>query len=305
MNESFENERSEYDKTWFRERAFSQIRRINNNEWDYSDSLLLYLPGHDAVYEEVQDTDSPYHEIVTAPERHYLQSVAPRIAEILPLDFEYIDLGPGTEHKEQFIFDELKKQGKSFDYLPVDISERYLSLSERHAKEQGIEVHPIRSAFEELPELLDNNRQSRFVSLGLTYCNYNSENILRLLKAICGTNGNIFVNSQIRDRIDMVKLRSIYQAVAIGMVSPKLGLLGLEPGKDVSDAEVTEEIKIWYTIKNINTALEEKDIKPGDRILVFQSLRPTLDDLQRAISAEFDDYELLDTGESFVGVVTK
>lgn len=305
MSESSEQNQPLYDRAWFRERASSSLKRISNDAWDYSDSMLLYLPGHDETYEEVQNVDNPYNEIVTAPERGYLKSVASRIAHSLPDNFDYVDLGPGTEHKEQFLFEELKKQGKSFEYLPVDISERYLTLSSANAQRQGINTQPIRSSFEELPEALEESERSRFISLGLTYSNYNPEEVLGLLKKIRGENGNVFINSQIRDRVDIEKLRSIYQDVAVGMCRPKLELIGLDPDNDVSDLEVTDDIKIWYTVKNVNTKLEAAGVKRSDRILLFQSLRPTLDELNIAVSAEFEDYEILDTGDSFVGVVTK
>lgn len=305
MNELFKQGEVLHDKAWFRERACSGVNRINDTEWDYSDSLLLYLPGHDEAYEAVQEGANPYHEMVTAPERKYLAEIASRIAEILPSDFDYFDLGPGTEHKEQFLFDALSKDGKSFDYSPVDISERYLDLSVKHAQQQGINAHPIRSSFEDLPDAVVGSTKNRFVSLGLTYSNYNPEEILQLLKKIRGENGNIFINSQIRDRIDIERLRSIYQEVAVDMCLPKLELLGLNPAADLSDVEVTNDVKIWYKVKNVNSKLEEIGVKTGDRILVFQSLRPTLDDLDKMISTEFDDYELLDTGDSFVGVITK
>jgi len=294
-----------YGEEWFKKRAISSITRIDNTSWDYSDSILLYLPGHDETYEYVQGSENQYNEIVTSPEQKYLDGVASKITEILPIDFDYVDLGPGTEHKEQYIFDELKKQGKHFNYHPVDISERYLEYSSNHAEVQGIKTSPIRSSFEDLPDKLSTTGRNRFVSLGLTYSNYNPSKILSLLKNIRGEKGNIFVNSQIRDRINIDKLRSAYEEIVVDILVPKLKLLGLNIETDLSDIEITDEIKVWYSIKNLNEELEQKGVRLGDRILVVQSLRPTLNSLNDDISKEFDDYELLDTGESFVGVITR
>ena len=294
-----------YGEEWFKKRAISSITRIDNTSWDYSDSILLYLPGHDETYEYVQSSENQYNEIVTSPEQKYLDGVASKITEILPVDFDYVDLGPGTEHKEQYIFDELKKQGKHFNYHPVDISERYLEYSSNHAEVQGIKTSPIRSSFEDLPDKLSTTGRNRFVSLGLTYSNYNPSKILSLLKNIRGEKGNIFVNSQIRDRINIDKLRSAYEEIVVDILVPKLKLLGLNIETDLSDIEITDEIKVWYSIKNLNEELEQKGVSLGDRILVVQSLRPTLNSLNDDISKEFDDYELLDTGESFVGVITR
>jgi uncharacterized SAM-dependent methyltransferase len=107
--------------------------------------------------------------------------------QICSLDhFEYIDLGPGTEHKEQFLFDELKKQGKTFAYIPVDISDHFLDVAEAHATGQSIQVRRMKASFEELPELLGAPTVPRFVSIGLTFSNYAPQDILKLLQDIAG-----------------------------------------------------------------------------------------------------------------------
>ncbi len=62
----------------------------------------------------LQREDDPYAKLITEPERAYLQSIADDIVAELPDGFEYIDLGPGTAHKEQFIFDAARKAGKTF-----------------------------------------------------------------------------------------------------------------------------------------------------------------------------------------------
>src|SRR3990167_10504065 len=131
---------TQYDNEWFKNRALKNLRLISPNIWDYSDSLLLYISSGVEKYESLQEDDTPYFRLVTKPEREYLQSIAKDVVDLLPPNFEYIDLGPGTEHKEQFFFDELKKQGKKFTYTPVDISDYYLKLSEKHASDQGIPV---------------------------------------------------------------------------------------------------------------------------------------------------------------------
>ncbi len=137
-----------YDDSWFRNRALKSFRLISPNVWDYSDSLLLYISSGVEKYESLQEEDTPYFKLVTNPEREYLKSIAKDVVDLLPSNLEYVDLGPGTEHKEQFFFDELKKQGKQFIYIPVDISEHYLKLAEAHAMNQGIPVRTIQSSFE-------------------------------------------------------------------------------------------------------------------------------------------------------------
>ena len=60
----------------------------------FSDSMLMYLPGFDDAYEKVQDDETPYNELVTTPEKLYLQQISSNIVMELPENFNYIDLGP-------------------------------------------------------------------------------------------------------------------------------------------------------------------------------------------------------------------
>lgn len=293
----------QYSPAWFERRAFDGLAQIGKNEWDYSDSLLMYMPGSDDAYEAVQETDTPYNRLVTLPERAYLESIADSVMDALPREFEYIDLGPGTEHKEQFIFDAAKRQGKAFTYRPVDISERYLSLSGGYAKGQGIRVAPLRAPFEELPRRLGNAETPRFVSLGLTYSNYEPSRILTLLKDIAGERGTAFINAHIRERTDTKALRDIYADVALAMVAPKLRLLGIDPENDIANVGTTEEIRMWYTLRHSNPKLEAKGVVAGDRLMAFESLRPGREALERDVSRAFPDYRLLDTDTPFVGAL--
>ena len=51
--------------------------------------------------------------------------------------------------------------------------------------------------------------------------------------------------------------------------------------------------------------LTEKGVRAGDRLLVFESLRPSLESLSAAVEENFSRHMLLDRGGSFVGVLLK
>lgn len=104
---------NKYNSEWFKTRAFKSIELISPGLWDYADSLLLYVASGVEKYQSLQEDNTPYFRLVTKPEREYLQSIAKDVINLLPQKFEYVDLGPGTEHKEQFFFDEIRKQGSS------------------------------------------------------------------------------------------------------------------------------------------------------------------------------------------------
>jgi hypothetical protein len=299
------NKVTDYNIEWFKKRALSSLIRISDNVWDYSDSLLLYVSSGVEKYESLQEVDTPYFNLVTNPEREYLSSIAEDVVNLLPDNFEYIDLGPGTEHKEQFFFDECKKQGKNFTYIPVDISDHYIELAEKHAKEQGIQVRSIKSSFEELPGVLEDSSIPRFVNVGLTFSNYDPQIILNLLKSIAGENGYVFINSQMKDRVDMVELQKIYAEDAKTMADDKLELVGLNPGMDVSPREATDDIKVWCSILNPSAELKEKGVMENDQFLVFQSLRYTKDRLEDELKKVSNEYHIFDTGVSFIASLIK
>lgn len=294
------NEINKYDNDWFKKRAFESIKLISPHVWDFSDSLLLYISSGVEKYETLQETDTPYFNLVTKPEREYLQSIAKEVVDLLPSNFEYIDLGPGTEHKEQFFFDELKKQGKIFTYIPVDISEYYLELAEKHAVTQGITVRTVKGSFEELAEILGEPTVPRFVNIGLTFSNYEPQMILNLLKSIAGKNGFVFINSQMRDRVDMVALQKVYAEDAKTLADDKLRLVGLDPDTDVTPREANDKIEVWCSVINLPKELEEKGIVAGDKVLVFQSLRYTQQSLEDQIKQNSENYHLFDRESSFI-----
>lgn len=296
---------TKYNNEWFKKRALKSIRAIRPHVWDYSDSLLLYISSGVDKYESLQENDAPYFKLVTKPEREYLQSIVKNVVDLLPSNFEYIDLGPGTEHKEQFFFDELKKQGKEFTYIPVDISDHYLKLAEKHAVDQGILTQPIQSSFEEVADVLGEGRLPRFVNIGLTFSNYEPQVILNLLKNIAGKNGYVFINSQMRDRLDMIALQKVYAEDALTLADDKLRLIGLNPNMDVTQREADDKIEVWCSLINVSEELKEKGLVVGDKLLVFQSFRYVPEQLEGEVKKISEDYHFFDTGVSFIATLIK
>lgn len=195
--------------------------------------------------------------------------------------------------------------GKGFRYRPVDISKRYLELARQYAASQNLAVEPVHSSFEELPEKLKSHLNPRFVSLGLTYGNFNPEHILGLLKQISGEDGYVYVEAQMRDRVDMNLIREIYKGVAFDMAKGKLALVGIDINHDVSKIEVDEDIRVWATVSNPSRVLTELNIEAGDRMLLFQSLRPNKEEFETPLQNAWPNYILIDTNASFIGAVLK
>ncbi len=294
-----------YFLEWFQDKALKSLKKISDGVWDYSDSLLLYPPGTGEHYESIQQGEDSYSKLITKPEREYLESIADKVVAELPDEFEFIDLGPGTAHKEDFIFAAAKRANKKFIYRPVDVSEYFLRLAAEHASIQDIPSDPVHASFEELPEKLGKPNTPRFVSLGLTFSNYGPQEILKLLKEIAGAGGAVFIDAHMRDRVDMTELQKIYAKDMPGIIDPKMKLLGLDPEKDITARHTDDGIRIWYTLRNSTPQLEAMGIKAGDKLLVFRSLRYTRESFEKELAVASASYKLLDSDSPFIGAMLK
>ncbi len=291
-----------YNVEWFKKRALESLKKLEENSWDYSDSLLLYLPQGQQAYETAQVDDSPYFKLVTNEEHVYLVSVVEDIVKMLPEEFEYIDLGPGTEHKENYFFQELQKQNKKFTYIPVDISEYFLNIAKDNAEKQNIRANSILASFEELPIILSSSVVPRFVSLGQTLSNYESAKILNLLGRIAGKGGFIWLDMQLRERINIPKLQEIYQKYVAPACDQKLSLLGLKKD-DISERIANDEIAITCKLVRVPPELENRGLKVGDNLRLFQSYRKTREQFEKDLQGL--NYTFFDNGNSFVGCIIR
>lgn len=97
---------------------------------------------------------------------------------------EFYDLGPGLPTKSIPLLREIIKQKKRLDYIPVDISESFLSITEKEVKKYGIKSNGINCLFEELPQLIKSKEKNitRIFQIGLTFNNYRPNAICKLLK---------------------------------------------------------------------------------------------------------------------------
>lgn len=163
----------------------------------------------------------------------------------------------------------------------------------------------MKGSFEELPGVLGVSQKPRFVSLGLTFSNYNPAYITNLLKKIAGKHGFVFINSQMRDRTDMLQLRMIYEQAVPQLCLDKLKLLGLTFGKHVSVPLVDENNQAWCSVLEMSEQLERLGIKKGDKILLFQSLRYTPETLEANLKESGSTCKMYDKGSSFIAGLIK
>lgn len=290
-------------KEWFIERALNTLTfNKEGNFWDFSDSSLVYTPGSEEEYKEVQEEDTEYNKLVTTQEHALLRQIAGDVIQKLPQKFLYIDLGPGTEHKEQYFFDAIKTQGKEVIYVPVDINLKILKEASAHAEQQGLSVLPNQSLFEDLDTTTRTLSGFKFISLGLTFTNYKPDEILSIFKKTINGDGAAFITVQLRDRVDIKKVEKQYGEEGFAyVVTTKMKLLGFEKGDFLISTD--DMVQTWAKIKNVPDKLKELGVKEGDTFLLFRSIRYLKEDLETIFKQNGFTVRFFDAGNSFLGIL--
>ena len=72
------------------------------------------------IFQEIMDMPEYY---LTDCEREILQKHSPEIVAAVDRPFRMIELGAGDGRKTRILLEELQKQGRDFEYTPLDISE--------------------------------------------------------------------------------------------------------------------------------------------------------------------------------------
>jgi len=294
-----------FSEQWFLKEAIKNVKQLKKDVWDFSSSAMIYNPGGAEIYAELGRT--AYSKTIHDEEFLLIKSIASQIIKGLPDSFSYIDLGPGSGEKSVLLLEACKYECKRIDYIPVDVSKFLPDKAVKTVRKAGFISKPKLATFEELPndkEFLNSLRPERFVSFGLTYINYEPSEIHKLLKKLMGPRGQSFITVQLGDRIDLEKTKKLYRIPANEKIFlAKLKLLDINK-TDIKNFEITNEIKVFVILKKVPNILGIKGIKKGDKILVWKTFRPTLENFVSIISRDFR-YVLYDKGLEFVTAVLK
>ena len=295
----------QYSLEWFQSRALSSLEKGKDGVWDYTDSAIIWQPRAIEFYKSLQTKDNAYKRTVTNEDSSLLQKIAPKIVDLLPESFTYIDLGPGTEDKESFFFEAMQKALKKMVYVPVDVHKDMLNGAAATARTFGFVAQPLQCDFESVANLLKGKEGYRFVSIGPTFINYRPQDGLAMLREISGKDGSILLLVQLRDRIQSKQLIDAYnEPENRALIDLKVSLLGFDPKEDLEDYAVTDEVKISYRVKHVPPALKKIGMKEGERILAHLSLRYSRQELEALFKQDFD-VTYFDEGYSFIGVFLK
>lgn len=290
---------------WFANRAKESLV-MKDGFWDFSDSALFWTDEVMSNYKDAQtDSEDVYKKQVTDSETAYLKKITPDLVSHLPQNINYVDLGPGTENKQDLFIDEIQRRGKKLMYTPVDINKSVIDLVGQHVTKKGIAIHPVHSSFEDMDQFLIDNQTPRFLSLGLTFGNFDIDYILDIFEKTIGKEGLAFINIQPREKVkDFEKLKQAYSGHLTNIYNAKLKLIGLKIDPEIGTIEVTDEVKVYYTVKKPSQLAKNFGIKEGDKLFVFQSMRYPIEFLKSKLESRFDCI-YFDTEDDYLGILLK
>lgn len=292
---------------WFAARAKSKLVKVGDGMWDFSDSALFWTDEVVKEYENAQTSEGDaYKKHVTNAETVYLKKIVPDLVSYLPSNINYVDMGPGTENKQDYIIEEIRRVGKHVSYTPVDISKQMVVAASNHVSKEGIATFPVQSSFEDMEQFIDDKTTPRFLSLGLTFLNFKIEDIIAILKKSLNKNGVAFINTQPREKVkDLKELVGAYSGEnVLKIYNSKLKLIGLEINEEMGTIRVTDEVKIHYHVNKPSEYARSLGIREGDDIFVFQSIRYPTELLKSTLENEFD-CTYFDTKDDYLAILLK
>lgn len=285
--------------------AHNSVYRTGLNTIDYSNSLLLYAPGSEKVYENVQTT-SEYRDEVTKAEIDFLKQFARPLMSQFPFGINYIDLGPGTEYeKQKVLFNALKSlDADVYEYCSVDVNRDMAAAARDFAKEQFPKAlcSNFVDTFENMKKLdwePRNFEVKNFFYLGLTFMNFHFEDIIKIIDECLEYSGAFFISFEPREYMPK-NIIQYYGEPMAPLYDKKMSLLGFNP-EDYT-IRITDEVKAYAKISSINNCTHP-EIRIGDELSLMMSLRYELEDIKQKLEAmyhcQFDD------NKKFVGAMLR
>lgn len=278
-----------------------QLKKVAEGVWS-SSSLLMWSPEGVAIYNNLQ-SDAEYHENITEKEIAFLESRSKDLLYFLPEEFTVIDLGPGDGRKSARLIGELSGEA-TLKYFGIDASPEMIGLAKNTFADNQLPGEfynqDFVTALEAIRDKVDGT--CLITSLGLTPFSDTERNLVLFnrIKPI----DRAFITFEPRERLDIEQEKQIYGSQrAMGFHHATLKQLGLEYGVHVDDLEVSDEIGVYVTVKEVTPALAENGINLGDKIRIGLSYRPSIPELAANFENSGMMANLLDDGGKFAGLL--
>lgn len=273
----------------FIQTAHESVYRTGPKDIDYSRSLLLYSPQAEKLYEKLQTNDSGYGKEITENEIDFLKSIAPDLMSRFPFGINYIDLGPGTEYRKQQIFLDTLARYRSnlIEYCAVDVNREMAGRARDYIKRKSpmTKSYFYEADFESMdkncfPE--GNKKVKNFYNfLGLMSGNFKFSQILKIINScLINYSDYFFIDFQPK-KYALKNIAKTYKNSAPYLIQQKMSLLGFK--KNDYQLEITDEVKVYAHILNTENCTHS-EIKTGDRLLVFMSIRYSIPEIKERLN---------------------
>jgi len=250
----------------------------------------LYSPGAADIYKDIQ-CNAVYGDTLTNPEIDFLEINARPIMSLIKKDFNFIDLGPGTEYQKQSILlSSAQSLGKHVEnYIPVDVNYQILDESSSFiGKKFNVDTVICQSSFEKLHQhgFMSIGDVPNFIYLGPTFMNFGFERITEMIDSWLKP-GDIFFGS-VQHREGFIQNPSLqYAGINMKMLlEKKLSLLGLTP--DEYQLEINDKVTCLAHIRTEPKSQRASMLKKGDTVLTMMSIKYEKKEIIRKLKERYD-----------------
>ncbi|MBN2052746.1 L-histidine N(alpha)-methyltransferase [Candidatus Woesearchaeota archaeon] len=271
-----------------------------------NDSKTWYLMHEQAEFYLKLHEDQRYACGMLAKEMNLIkQNLQEIVGEGFSRKTIYLDLGPGKAEKSKLLIEEALRQNKSVSYLAIDVNKMFLDIALAEISSLGVPAIGLEGDFEEQIARLCTSAP-KFVYLGATMGNFKPHSILQTLHKSLSKEDRVYLSiepqtSSIESLVDHYRTQEHDD-----MFTPVLEAVGFDG--DYLEAGVrfnpkTSNIESFLTVRKKSTLKEFEKIKPGDKIVVGISFKPTHNQFRNLVSHYFlgDFYE--NEGKNFISFV--
>ncbi len=274
--------------TQLKNEILSYLVKHNDLEWEITGHHLLYLKAE--KYLDLM-ANATYAEGFHCNTVEIIEANVGQIFKDLN-EVNLIDLGPGYPDKSlpiaKFLF------GKSLlNYFPVDISPTYLKIAEDEMKPYCTKITPINLKFEDLKNAnAFKNLKNPYIMIGLTFMNFNCDNILTLLKEVINNNGNVIFASELKTKNTQEIIQQYLNEETKNFAFTPLEILGFNQNLFTYDAAFNNNrIEISFIAKS-DIELENIFLSKGTKIITAISNRYSPENIENLASKYFKNYQL-------------
>lgn len=274
--------------TQLKNEIISYLAKHNDLEWEITGHHLLYLKAEKYLNLMANAT---YAEGFHCNTVEIIEENVGQIFKDLN-EVNLIDLGPGYPDKSLPIAKFLA--GKSpLNYFPVDISLMYLKIAEDAMKPYCTKITPVNSKFEDLKSAnAFKDLKNPYIMIGLTFMNFNCDNILTLLKEVINNNGNVIFASELKTKNTQEIIQQYLNEETKNFAFTPLEILGFNPNFFTYEAAFNNNrIEISFIAKS-NIESENITFPKGAKIITAISNRYSPEDIENLASKYFKNYKL-------------